>query len=572
MLKEIRIQNFAIIENLVVNFEKGLNVLTGETGAGKSIIIDALNLLVGGRADTDSIRTGEATALVEGIFQVSDVETLAMVQEIGIESDDGEIHIKRQVSNSGKNRCFLNDSQITVSTLAKLGDRLVDLHGQHDHQALLHPEIHVELLDLFGKSKQSLDKFAKEFADYQGQVKKLKSLNIDEQERLQREEFLGFQISEINAANLSKDEEEEIKAEKNKLRHAEKIRSALQQSQILLSEQSGSILENLRQILKDLEPLIELDKDLQAPFERSQSAFYELEEVEDALRSHDRTLEFNPGRLEEIEDRLADITGLKRKYGNDVSEILKKRDQFAAELEQLAGNEENMKSLVAEIKKKETAVATLAVALADKREAGAKSLKAGVEKELKELHMNGVRFGVQFNYLPDPKGFVEYHNEKLKPTSLGLGTLEFLFSPNPGEDLRPLAKIASGGELSRIMLALKSILNEQDTIPVMIFDEVDSGIGGRVAEKVGEKLKKVAETKQVFCITHLPQIAGMASSHYRVEKLVQGKRTRSGIRQLEFEERVEELARMSSGEKITEASLKHARELILEDDPVNKNR
>jgi len=565
MLKEIRIQNFAIIENLVVNFEKGLNVLTGETGAGKSIIIDALNLLVGGRADTDSIRTGEATALVEGIFQVSDVETLAMVQEIGIESDDGEIHIKRQVSNSGKNRCFLNDSQITVNTLAKLGDRLVDLHGQHDHQALLHPEIHVELLDLFGKSKQSLDKFAKEFADYQGQVKKLKSLNIDEQERLQREEFFGFQISEINAANLSKDEEEEIKAEKNKLRHAEKIRSALQQSQILLSEQSGSILENLRQILKDLEPLIELDKDLQAPFERSQSAFYELEEVEDALRSHDRTLEFNPGRLEEIEDRLAEITGLKRKYGNDVSEILKKRDQFAAELEQLAGNEENMKSLVAEIKKKETAVATLAVALADKREAGAKSLKAGVEKELKELHMNGVRFGVRFNYLPDPKGFVEYRKEKLKPTSLGLGTLEFLFSPNPGEDLRPLAKIASGGELSRIMLALKSILNEQDTIPVMIFDEVDAGIGGRVAEKVGEKLKKVAKTKQVFCITHLPQIAGMASSHYRVEKQVQGKRTRSGIRQLEFEERVEELARMSSGEKITEASLKHARELILGD-------
>ena len=570
MLKEIRIQNFAIIENLVVNFEKGLNILTGETGAGKSIIIDALNLLVGGRADTDSIRTGEATALVEGIFQISDAETLAMVQEIGIESDDGEVHIKRQISNSGKNRCFLNDSQITVATLAKLGGRLLDLHGQHDHQALLHPEIHVELLDLFGKSKSSLDKFAKEFTDYQGQVKKLKSLKTDEQERLQREEFLGFQIAEINAANLSEDEEEEIKAEKNKLRHAEKIRSGLQQSQTLLSEQSGSILENLRQILKELGPLVEVDKDLVAPFERSQSAFYELEEVEDALRSHDRNLEFNPSRLEEIEDRLAEITGLKRKYGNDVLEILKKRDQFAAELEQLAGNEENMKQLSADILDKEKVVSKLAIALADKREAGAKSLKAGVEKELKELHMNGVRFGVKFSYPPDVDGFVEYRKEKLKPTSLGLGTLEFLFSPNPGEDLRPLAKIASGGELSRIMLALKSILNEQDTIPVMIFDEVDAGIGGRVAEKVGDKLKMVAETKQVFCITHLPQIAGMASSHYRVEKHVQGKRTRSGIRQLEFEERVEEVARMSSGEKITEASLKHARELILGDTPVKK--
>ena len=265
---------------------------------------------------------------------------------------------------------------------------MVDLHGQHDHQALLHPEIHVELLDLFGKSKPSLDKFAKEFSDYQGQVKKLKSLKTDEQERLQREEFLGFQIAEINAANLSEDEEEEIKAEKNKLRHAEKIRSGLQQSQTLLSEQSGSILENLRQILKELEPLVEVDKELEplikvdkdlvAPFERSQSAFYELEEVEDALRSHDRTLEFNPGRLEEIEDRLAEITGLKRKYGNDVLEILKKRDQFAAELEQLAGNEENMKQLSADILDKEKVVSKLAIALADKREAGAKSLKAGV--------------------------------------------------------------------------------------------------------------------------------------------------------------------------------------------------
>jgi len=562
MLKEIRIQKFAIIENLVVNFENGLNVLTGETGAGKSIIIDALNLLLGGRADTDSIRTGETTALVEGVFQISNKETLAMVQEIGVESVDGELHIKRQISNSGKNRCFLNDSQITVSTLAKIGNRLVDLHGQHDHQTLLHPEIHVDLLDLFGKSKQSRDAFSKEFTEYQNQVKTLQSLNTDEKERLQREEFLGFQISEIDAANLSEEEEEELKAEKNKLRHSEKIRSALQQSQTLLSEQNGSILESLRQILKDLEPLVELDKDLESPFQRSQSAFYELEEVEDALRTHDRSLDFNPERLEEIEDRLAEINGLKRKYGNDVSEILAKRDQFSAELEQLAGNEESMRQLSADIANKEKIVSKLAIELADKREAGAKSLKQGVEKELKELHMNGVRFGVDFNYPPDPQGFVEYRKEKLKPTSIGLGTLEFLFSPNPGEELRPLAKIASGGELSRIMLALKSILNKQDTIPVMIFDEVDTGIGGRVAEKVGDKLKKVAETKQVFCITHLPQIAGMASTHYRVEKHVQGKRTRSGIRQLEFEERVEELARMSSGEKITEASLQHARELI----------
>jgi len=562
MLKEIKIQNFAIIENLAVSFESGLNVMTGETGAGKSIIIDALNLLLGDRADTDSIRTGETTALVEGLFQISNEDTLAMVQEIGIETTDGELHIKRQISNSGKNRCFLNDSQITVSTLSKIGNRLVDLHGQHDHQTLLHPEIHVDLLDLFGKSKQNRDAFVKEFEEYQNLVKTLQSLNTDEEERLQREEFLNFQISEIDATNLSENEEEELKTEKNKLRHSEKIRSALKQSQALMSEQNGSILESLRQILKDLEPLVEVDKGLKTPFQRSQSAFYELEEVDDALRTHDRSLDFNPEKLEGIEDRLAEINGLKRKYGSDVSEILAKRDQFAAELEQLAGNEENMKKLSEEIIKREKVIANLAIELADKREAGAKSLKQGVEKELKELNMNGVRFGVDFNYPTDSEGFVEYNKIKMKPTLIGLGTLEFLFSPNAGENLRPLAKIASGGELSRIMLALKSILNKQDTVPVMIFDEVDTGIGGRVAEKVGEKLKKVSKNKQVFCITHLPQIAGMASTHYRVEKKVEEKRTRSGIRKLELEERVEELARMSSGEKITKASLQHARELI----------
>ena len=562
MLKEIRIQNFAIIENLMVNFESGLNVLTGETGAGKSIIIDALNLLLGGRADVDSIRTGETNALVEGFFQITNKETLSLVQEIGVEPEDGELHIKRQISNSGKNRCFLNDNQITVSTLAKIGNRLVDLHGQHDHQTLLHPEIHIDLLDLFGKSKKLRDVYSKEFLEYQSLVKNLKSLNIDEQERLQREEFLDFQISEIDAANLSEEEEETIKGEKNKLRHSEKIRETLQHSQTLLSNQSGSILDNLRQILKELEPLVELDTDLASPFEKSQSAFYELEDVEDILRSYDQSLDFNPDRLEKIEDRLAEINGLKRKYGNSISEIFSKREKFATELGQLAVNEINIKKLAKEINNKEMVVSKLAVELAEKREIGAKFLKQGVEKELTELHMSGVRFGVDFNYPPDVEGFVEFHKTKLKPTSVGLGTLEFLFSPNPGEELRPLAKIASGGELSRIMLALKSILNKQDTIPVMIFDEVDTGIGGRVAEKIGDKLKKVAENKQVFCITHLPQIAGKASTHFRVEKQTEGKRTRSGIRQLDFEERVEELARMSSGEKITKASLQHARELI----------
>lgn len=562
MIKEIRIRNFAIIENLAVNFEKGLNVLTGETGAGKSIIIDALNLLLGGRADTDSIRSGETTAFVEGVFEVIDPMTLDLIKESGIEMEEGELLVKRQVSNSGKNRCLLNDSPVTVSTLAKIGDRLVDLHGQHDHQTLLHPEVHVDLVDLYGKSKGLRDEFAQKFSEYQAQTKKLLSLKMDEQERIQKEEFLGFQLAEIDEAKLSKEEEAEIKAESHKLKHAEKIRSGLEKSQSLLTDNQGSIIENLGQVLKELESAHSIDPGLNETVERSRSAYYELEEVVESLRNYDRSLEFNPSRLEEIEDRLAEINGLKRKYGNDIQEILNRRNQIAEELQQLASNEENMKTLEEELRQKEKTLSELAIRLAEKRETTAKNLTNSIEQELKELSMGNVQFGVRFDYPASPDGFILFRKEKMKPTPTGLGTLEFLFSPNPGEELRPLAKIASGGELSRVMLALKSILNDQDTVPVMIFDEVDTGIGGSVAEKVGIKLKKVASAKQVFCITHLAQIAGMASSHFRIEKQVKGKRTRSSIRQLEHEERVEELARMSSGETITDASLQHAREML----------
>ena len=562
MIKEIRIRNFAIIENLVVSFKKGLNVLTGETGAGKSIIIDALNLLLGGRADTDSIRSGESTAFVEGIFEVIDPTTLDLIRESGIEIEEGELLIKRQVSNSGKNRCLLNDSPVTVSTLAKIGDRLVDLHGQHDHQTLLHPEVHVDLLDLHGKSTDLRNDFLQNFTEYQAQSKKLESMKMDEQERIQKEEFLSFQLREIDEAGLSKEEEEEIKAESNKLKHAEKIRAGLEKSQSLLTDNQGSIVENLGQVLKELEAIHDVDPSLSETVERSRSAYYELEEVVESLRSYNQSLEFNPNRLEEIEDRLAEINGLKRKYGADIAEILKRRDQIAEELEQLASNDENMKELEEKLKQQEKVISKLAIQLAEKRETTAKKITKSIEKELKELSMVNVRFGVRFDYPPSPDGFILFRKEKMNATPTGLGTLEFLFSPNPGEEMRPLVKIASGGEVSRLMLALKSILSDQDNIPVMIFDEVDSGIGGRVAEKVGIKLKKVANNKQVFCITHSPQIAGLASSHFRIEKQIKEKRTRSSIRQLEHEERVEELARMSSGETITDASLEHAREML----------
>ena len=562
MIKEIRIRNFAVIENLEVSFGKGLSVLTGETGAGKSIIIDALNLLLGGRADTDSIRSGETTALVDAVFEVTDPITRDLILQSGSEMDGSELLIKRQVSNTGKNRCLLNNSSVTVSTLAKIGNRLVDLHGQHDHQTLLHPEVHIELLDLYGKCNNFRDEFSKIFFEHQAQTKILGSMKMGEKELIQKQEFLSFQLKEIDEANLSKEEEEELKSTRNKLKHAGQIREGLQKSQSLLNNEGGSIIESLGQVLKELESVQNIDSGLAGLVEQSRSAFYELEDVVESLRNYDQSLEFNPSRLEEIEDRLAEINELKRKYGNDIVEILRRREEIDKELEQLTSNEENMKALQDDLKKKETVLSKLGIQLAEKREAAAKNLSRSVEKELKELSMINVKLGVRFDYQADPESFILFRKEKTKATLNGLGTLEFLFSSNQGEEMRPLAKIASGGELSRVMLALKSILNDQDTVPVMIFDEVDTGIGGSVAEKVGIKLQKVAITKQVFCITHLPQIAGMALSHFRVEKEVKGKRTRSTIRQLKHKERLEELARMSSGEKITEASLEYAREML----------
>ncbi len=562
MLNEIKISNFAIIKNLRVEFLPGLNVLTGETGAGKSILMSALNLILGGRADTDYIRSGETTATVEALFQIEDLALLEDIRSYGIETQDGELLIKRNVSNNGKSRCFLNDSNATVATLAKIGNRLVDIHGQHDHQALLRVETHVELLDLFGKHKTSCQKFVREFADYQTRKRDMEAMRLKEKNRKERQELLKFQLTEIEQAGLSPLEERELKTERNILQHAEKIQQTLEATLSQLSETEGSALEQLGRAQRDIESLLEMDPALKSQASRAQTAYCELEEMVAELTAHLRGIEFNPPRLEAIEDRLAEINGLKRKYQMDIPAILAQQEKIAQELDSLGANQEKMDDLEKAIKTKEKTLEELATRLAVAREKTAKKFKQDVEKELRDLGMNEVQFGVRFDYPQDPGGFVRFRDATVKLHSGGIGTIEFLFSPNPGEELRPLIKIASGGELSRVMLALKSILHAEDPVPVMVFDEVDAGIGGKVAEKVGVKLAKVAVGKQVFCITHLPQIAGLAEAHFRVQKTVKDNRTHSTIVQLSYDERVEEIARMSGGETITPATLKFAKEMI----------
>ena len=562
MLTNLKINNFAIIEFLTVGFKPGLNVLTGETGAGKSIIIDALNLILGGRADTDAIRTGQTSATVEAQFDLIQPNILETLGELGIETEDGQIVIKRIISSAGKSRCFINDSQITVGSLAKIGDLLIDIHGQHDHQALLHPETHIDILDLYGKIMPIRKQLEEKFADHQTDLRKLREMRTRNEDRQSREELLHFQLAEIGNAALEAGEDDELASKKNKLQHAEKIHQTIDQLQNILDDTEGSVIQQLGRAVRDMEPLVEIDPALENQVKRAQTAYYEVEELVEELRNYSRAIEFNPARLEEIDDRIADINGLKRKYGSDIPSILAKREKMLAELDSLATYQESMTALEESLKEQEKILTELATSLAEKREKTAIQFKKNVEKELRYLDMASVQFGARFDYEPDDSGFVNFRKQTLRLTSKGIGTMEFLFSPNPGEDLRPLAKIASGGELSRVMLALKSILNEQDTVPIMIFDEVDTGIGGKIAEKVGSRLKKVATGRQVFSITHLPQIAGMASAHYRVQKDVKGKRTHSTINELDYEDRVREIARMSGGEKVTEVTLKYAREMI----------
>jgi DNA repair protein RecN (Recombination protein N) len=562
MLQEIRITNFAIIENLAIEFHSGLNVLTGETGAGKSIIIDALNLILGGRADTDTIRSGASTATVEACLTLNDPRTLAMIADLGIEVENGQVIIKRIISNSDKNRTYLNNSNLTVAALSKIGDRLIDIHGQHDHQSLLHPETHVDLLDHYGQLLADRDAFVEHYSAYQKKIQTLRQMETHQGERLQRQDLLNFQIGEIDQAGLSVGEDDELKNAKNKLNHAEKLHQSVQNALDLLADAEGSALELLGRVDRELQSLPEIDPALETQAQRGQTAYLEAQELAEELRDYQKSIEFNPARLEEIEERLVEINGLKRKYGNDIATVLEYRETIGSELEALSMGEDSMDTLKVEIQTQQKKLAGLAIELAKKREQAADNLKKDVEKELRDLSMKHVQFGVRFLYETDPEGFTTYKNKKTRTHANGIGEIEFLFSPNPGEELRPLAKIASGGEISRVMLALKSILNDQDPVPVMVFDEVDSGISGGVAEKVGVKLKKISSQKQVFSITHLPQIAGMADSHYRVHKTVSGKRTRSTIIELDYEHRVEEIARMSGGETITETTLKHAREMI----------
>jgi len=470
--------------------------------------------------------------------------------------------IKRTFSSSGKSKAYINNNLVTLSVLSDIGKMLVDIHGQHQHQTLLHPENHIDIIDSYGKLLDRREEFRRKYIEYNELKSELVRLAGNQRERIQKEDLIRFQIKEIDDAGLKPDEDTALKEEKNILANAEQLFESARECYEDLYAAEGSVVEKLGRIVSILQKMSAIDPSLQENLREGESGLVQLEELARSLTHYEKSLEFDPGRLQEIDDRLDLINSLKRKYGPTLEDVSLFRDGIEKDLDNIVHYDERMKEIENRLKVIENGLRQEALFLSKKRKEAAEKIETEVKKELKELAMGAVRFEVGFSRIPDEEGFIEAEGKKVALKEKGTDTVEFLFSPNVGEELRPLSKIASGGELSRTMLALKGILSRSDNIPVMIFDEVDSGIGGKTAEIVGLKLKRISKGHQVFCITHLPQIACQGDHHFKVEKAVKDKRTVATIRELGAKEKVEEIARMSGGKEITETTRKYARELL----------
>ena len=552
MLLEIRVRNFAVIDAVTTTFGPGLNVLTGETGAGKSMLLDAILLIRGARAQTDVIRTDTETATVEAVFDVAPRSPAAAVlEEAGLGLDQGQLVVRRELSRSGRHRAFVNDSPVTVGLLERLGDHLVEIHGQHEHQRLLEPSRQLELLDRFADAEEFRDRVGDLFAKHRAAKAELERARAAERDRAQREDLLRLQVSELDAARLREGEEEGLRVERRRLQHAERLSAGLAEAAGLLNDDDSSAMSRLHRAARLLRDLARLDPAFAVPADSVDGAGALVEDALAAVRALREGVMMAPGRLEAVDERLDVLTRLKRKYGDTESAMLAFRDEAATELERLGRHEEILAEQERMLGELDAELTAAGHELAKRRHDAAERLAGVTARELRQLGMERARFEIAISRAPF---------EEIGPR--GLDRVEFRLSTNPGEDMRPLARIASGGELSRTMLALKAILARADRVPTMIFDEVDSGIGGRVAAVVAQKLAAAAEGRQVLCVTHLAPIAARAAHHVRVGKSVRGGRTRVSADPVTGEARVEEIARMVAGDRVTETARGHARELL----------
>jgi DNA repair protein RecN (Recombination protein N) len=561
MLRELRIKNFAVIDEVALELGAGLNVLTGETGAGKSIVLSALGLISGSRVTADVIRHNEDEAIVEGLFEDLPPSVKRKLAQSGFDAA-GELVVKRIVSRSGKNRVYLGGSLCPLGLLSEIGAALVHIYGQHEHHTLLDPQSHISLLDAFGGLSDRAAKMGERFGALTSAWQALRQARELLETRKKEKGLLEAQVEEIANLRLQADEEEELQARKNILVHAEKLHQGCLEGAELLYEREDAMIGRLGRYGAKLRELANIDAALQPAVELIEAASAHLEEANAALRRYGERVHFEPGALEQLEDRLAEIHRLKRKYGGTVAEILKMQAQMAAELQALERGEEEIPALERAFETARREAWEGAGALSLERERAAKRFKKEMEKEVKSLGMPETIFEVRFLEGEEKEDAPPFRLGGKTLRESGMDQIEIYFSPNPGEPPKPLAKIASGGELSRLMLATKSLVLTPGEIPTLLFDEVDAGIGGGVAEIVGKKLKQVAAAHQVICVTHLPQIAALADSHHVVRKEVGKGRTATTVKKLKEPERVEEVARMLGGLKITDKTRRHAEEMV----------
>ena len=566
MLKSLEIKDYALIDHINVEFGKGLNIITGETGAGKSILIDAMSLLLGERASTEVVRKGAQKSFVEGIFDVElNKKVKSLLEENEIEFQP-ELIIRREISLKGSNRCFVNDSPVSLNIVKELGDLLVDLHGQHEHQSLLRTETHIEFLDEFANNHKLLEDFKVVYKELNSKQNELRELKSKEESLKEKKEIYGFQIKEIDNINPLPNEDESITNELNILENSEKLLELTDDVYNKLYEGEPSVIDLLGETKHKLNQLANIDKSFLESEGECDSALAIVKELASSLRNYKSRIDVDPKEVEVKRERLGSINLLKKKYGGSIQKIIEHREKIGKEFELADNFSAAINNLEKEILGLRKSAGEAAEKLSASRNKYAVKVETEVKKVLAQLGIPDAIFKVTIKQNEtgrDDNHSVTLKNKNYIYTETGIDEVEFYISTNAGEDAKPLTKVASGGEISRIMLSLKTILAKSDKLPLLIFDEIDTGVSGRIAQKVGAALKDLASFHQIISITHLPQIAGMANNHFAVEKKQIDNRAVSSIKKLSDNERINEVAKLISGEELTKASIESAKQLIL---------
>ena len=561
MLNLLKIKNIALIDELQLEFAKGLNLLTGETGSGKSIIVDSLGALTGDRISSDLIKEGEQNAQIEGLFNVFFNENLRTIfDESGIELENSkeiDLIVRRELAANGRNRIFVNNQLVTQAFLKKIGAFLVDIHGQGEQATLFNPATHLEMLDEYANLQSLRKAVAEKYKDLSSIQKEIENLHADEAQKLQLLDILQFQVDEIKKVNPKVGEDESLEEEKRRLNNVEKLSTLSDEAYLLLYENEEAVISNLGKAAQRITELAEYESNFREYLEGLQTAQAVLEDLAFSVRDFRGSLEFSPERLEEIETRLAEIARLKRKYGGNIESVLEHFAESEERLKNIETAELREKELQKKLQKAREEYVIVASELHEKRTKAARKFEKEIEANLKQVSLEKARFKVRID-----APATNDENSVKSFTAKGFDQIEFYFSANPGESVKPIAKVASGGEASRLMLILKTTAKLSEYEKAMVFDEIDTGIGGRVAEAVGLKLKELAKTQQVLCVTHQPQVASLADQHFLVEKETIKNRTKIGVKELNETEQIEEIARMLTGKEITATARQHASEMI----------